>query len=273
MCENIENAPMRLDNVRVREHKVLAGDYRVLVFDAPEMSAEVLPGQFVHLLVPRFESAVLRRPFSIYGADGETLSILYKEVGRGTAAMRSLSMGDEVSLIGPLGKGFPLDIGDAVPALVAGGFGVAPLSLLARALGRVGSVFIGGRSSQDILLADEFVSLGWSVEIATMDGSLGEQGLVTAPLVRWLDARRDTGESAELFACGPDGMLKAVGDLSIAYDFRGWLSLDKHMGGGVGACLACVQQLRRPDGTTFLGRVCKDGPIFEARDLVWEEGK
>ena len=261
---------MRLDSVNVVEHRELGSGYRVLVFDAPDMVAEVQPGQFIHLLVPGLASAVLRRPFSIYGADERGLSILYKEVGLGTAAMGPLRVGDQVSLIGPLGNGFPTEIGDAVPALVAGGFGVAPLSLVARALGRTGVVFIGGRTAADVLLADEFLSMGWDVRVATVDGSLGERGFVTVPLDAWLDLQEEAGRRVELFACGPDGMLKAVGERAVERGLRGWLSLDKHMGCGVGACLACVQRLRLDNGDTYLGRVCKDGPIFEAQQVVWE---
>lgn len=106
-----------------------------------------------------------------------------------------------------------------------------------------------------------------------MDGSLGTKGLVTDVLDKWLaensalDDYSPAGQ--ELFACGPDGMLRALGERSVAGGFKGWLSLDKHMGCGVGACLACVQKLRAADGQGYWGRVCKDGPIFEAQEIVW----
>lgn len=104
--------------------------------------------------------------------------------------------------------------------------------------------------------------------MATQDGSRGATGLVTDVLDAWVADHGDQG--LELYACGPDGMLKAVGERSIAWGCKGWLSLDKHMGCGVGACLACVQEIRLPDGSTDLLRVCKDGPVFEAADIVWE---
>ena len=134
-----------------------------------------------------------------------------------------------------------------------------------------GILFVGGRRAIDILCVDLFEAIGWEVQIATEDGSLGEKGLVTELLDRWL-ARGGSEQSPELFACGPDGLLKAVGDRAIAAGRPGWLSLDKHMGCGVGACLACVQKILQEDGTVVWKRVCKDGPIFEAREIVWESG-
>ena len=87
----------------------------------------------------------------------------------------------------------------------------------------------------------------------------------------WLAAH--TGQPAEFYACGPYGMLRAVAERAAHAGARAWVSLDKHMVCGVGACLACVQRLRRPDGTTWIARVCRDGPVFEAREVVWEEPK
>ena len=104
------------------------------------------------------------------------------------------------------------------------------------------------------------------MRLATDDGSLGMRGLVTTPLDAWLS---DAAQEPEFFACGPNGMLKAVGERAIAGNWKGWLSLDRHMGCGVGACLACVQKIRR-DGAETLARVCKEGPIFESREVVWE---
>ena len=98
---------------------------------------------------------------------------------------------------------------------------------------------------------------------------MGSQGLVTSVLDAWLATLGSTA-SPEFFACGPDGLLKAVGERVIAGGWRGWLSLDKHMGCGVGACLACVQKIRLAEGSVVWKRVCKDGPIFETREIVWK---
>jgi dihydroorotate dehydrogenase electron transfer subunit len=259
---------MRIEKAIVKTHARVGGDYRELVLDAPLSAAAALPGQFVHLRVPRLDGSVLRRPFSIYRARDGRLSILYKTVGRGTRAMEAIRPGDAMDLIGPLGNGFPLDAAGERPLLVAGGYGVAPLSFLADALGLRGTVFIGGASARDILCVGDFESMGWTVHITTDDGSLGRKGLVTVALDAWLASH--AGAAPVLYACGPDGMLRAVGNRAVAAGHTAWLSLDKHMGCGVGACLACVQKIRGADGSVAWKRVCRDGPVFEASTVVWE---
>ncbi len=260
---------MKVEDANVLEHCDFGGGYNLLVFDVPSVASQVVPGQFVHLLVPRLDGSVLRRPFSIFKADDTSLSVLYKQVGRGTRAMASITKGELVNIIGPLGNGFPEADSSCFPVLVAGGYGVAPLYLLASRTPAKGILFVGGRSAIDILCVDMFETLGWKVRITTEDGSLGEKGLVTEALDSWLESG-GSEQNPELFACGPDGLLKAVGDRAICTDCRGWLSLDKHMGCGVGACLACVQKILQADGNVVWKRVCKDGPIFEAREIVWD---
>ena len=253
---------------KVLRQTPLTAGYWQLELEAPELAGQALPGQFVHVRVPGLEQVSLRRPFSIFGAQNGVLKILYKTVGRGTAQMNRLVPGDVLQVIGPLGNGFPLEPA-GVPVLVGGGYGVAPLCFLASRLARKGVVLAGGRTADDVLSIEEFERLGWQVRVATQDGSRGEQGLVTVLLDRELERLKADGKPAELFACGPDGMLRAVGARAIAAGCRGWISLDKHMVCGVGACLACVQNLKREDGTEWIGRVCHDGPIFEAREIVW----
>jgi len=254
-------------NARVIEQHRLTDDYLLLLLEAPAVTVSAHPGQFVHVRVTGLDDALLRRPFSIYGADHGVLALVYKTVGRGTEQLARLAGGDTVSVIGPLGNGFPLDCGDRMPVLVAGGYGVAPLSYLARRLGRRGVVLVGARSAADVLCVEDFTELEWDIRVSTQDGSRGERGLVTDLLDACLAAPSAT--PPEIYACGPDGMLRAVGERAGAAGARAWLSLDKHMVCGVGACLACVQRLRRADGTEWIGRVCHDGPVFEAREIVW----
>jgi len=261
---------MRIENGTVVSHKPMGPHYRVLTLNLPEVTVSAMPGQFVHLRVAKLHDAVLRRPFSIYKVDGQQLAILYKTIGRGTTAMQALTVGDSVSIVGPLGNGFPLTLESGVtPVLVGGGFGVAPLYFLARQLTQHGILFVGGAKAEDILLTDDFKAIGWDVRMATDDGTLGVKGLVTAPLDEWLKA--GTGKvRPEFYACGPNGMLKAVGTRAINGNCKAWLSLDRHMGCGVGACLACVQKVRL-SGQETLARVCKDGPIFESREVIWDD--
>lgn len=259
---------MKLEDVNVLEHREIQGGYRLLVLETRDVAREVRPGQFVHLRVPELDASVLRRPFSVFNVEGPKLSILYKAVGRGTLAMQRLVVGDRVSLIGPLGHGFPPAAGGNVPVLVAGGYGMAALYLVARGSPTRGIAFFGGRTASDILCVKEFEKLGWEVRVATEDGSLGTKGLVTAPLEAWL-AKESKG-APEFFVCGPNGMLKAVGDRAMRDGWKAWLSMDRNMGCGVGACLTCVQKIRTPDGGWTWKRCCKEGPVFEAAEVVWE---
>ncbi len=259
---------MQVEKARVVEHQVFQGEYRLLVLDAPGIAPHTLPGQFVHLRVPHMQHALLRRPFSIFKVEGPTLSLLYKSVGTGTKTMTMLTVGEDVSLIGPLGHGFPLCDAEKKPVLVAGGYGMAALYLLARALPTPGHAFFGGAAAGDILCVGEFEKLGWTVHVATEDGSLGTCGRVTDALDPWLE---ETGsEDVEFYACGPSAMLRAIGDRARRLGRRAWISVDESMGCGVGACLACVVKVRSGDDWVW-ARSCTEGPVFECRDVIWDQ--
>ena len=249
----------------------LKSGYMMLTLHAPRIVALARPGQFVHARIPGIGAASLRRPFSIYDAQNETLTILYKQVGRGTTQLATLAPGTPVDLIGPLGNGFPTPAEGAVPLLVAGGYGVAPLHFLARTIPTPGHLFVGGRAAADILQIEAFEKLSWQTHVATEDGSLGTRGRVTDVLLPWVESRAPgpaTHNPAllEVFACGPAPMLKA---LAQQLKIPAWLSFDKRMVCGVGACLACVQQIQFSDGSVAQVRVCHDGPVFNAREVVW----
>jgi dihydroorotate dehydrogenase electron transfer subunit len=261
---------MKLEQGIILGHTEVSGGYRLLQLKVPGIAGEVRPGQFVHIRLPAPADAILRRPFSVFRTQGEELHILYKPVGRGTQSMTDLRAGDSLSLIGPLGNGFPLPQDGAYPLLIAGGYGMAALYLLARACPSPGTAFFGGALETDILCIEEFQALGWDVRTATEDGSLGERGLVTGPLDRWLGEER-AGRCIEGFACGPNGMLQAVARRAESGGWRAWVSVDRHMGCGVGACLTCVQKIREPDGQWTWMRVCKEGPIFDSASVLWEE--
>ena len=251
------------ESAKVIEHREIGAGYRYLVFAAPKMAAELQPGQFVHVRVPALETSALRRPFSVFDAENGQVTVLYKTVGRGTAALNAAKPGDEINVLGPLGHGFPLKC-DGVPLLVGGGYGVAPLHFLAKRLNSNPKLFIGGRTAADLLAIDKFKALGVEVFTATNDGSAGTKGLVTDPLDDELAKLREKGEAFELFACGPDPMLKAIAMRATGTGAKGWISMDRHMICGVGACYACIQKTVRGNS-----RCCIEGPVFAAEDLVW----
>ncbi len=274
---------MLIEKVKVLGQRRVQGDYRLLVLRSHAIAPKVAPGQFVHLRIPNFDEAALRRPFSVFDARSGQLELLYKSVGRGTRAMQILRAGDRISLLGPLGKGFPVPKQGVVPVLVAGGYGMAALYLLARSSPARGLVFVGGGGSADILCVNRFRALGWRVLIATEDGSRGAKGLATDILDNWLRVAR--ARKLEFFACGPRGLLRAVAQRAVAGGWPGWVSLDRHMGCGLGACLACVQKVKKnpprhtgasdeqacADPEWEWARVCTEGPVFDCRNIVWED--
>ena len=241
--------------------------YFWLVVRAPKIAPLVQPGQFAHVRILPLHEALLRRPFSIFQVSGDTLSILYKTIGRGTEVLSLMRPGEELSMIGPLGHGFtvPPPAGET-PLLVAGGYGMAALHLLAQRSPQKGVVFAGGRRRVDILCEEEFRALGWEVRVTTEDGSHGETGLVTQALLTELK-RRAPGR--KLFACGPTPMLKAVGRLAAEFDLPAELSLDEHMGCGIGVCLTCVVPIKSGDSWEYQ-RTCTEGPVFDFRQIAWE---
>jgi dihydroorotate dehydrogenase electron transfer subunit len=244
--------------------------YFRLVVRAPKIAPLVQPGQFVHARILPLKHALLRRPFSIFQVSGDTLSVLYKNVGQGTEVLSQMQPGQELNLIGPLGHGFTVPpAGGDVPLLVAGGYGMAALYLLAQRSPQKGIVFVGGRRRVDILCEEEFRALGWEVHITTEDGTHGVTGLVTQTLLTELN-RRTPGR--KLFACGPTPMLKAVGRLAEQFNLPAELSLDEHMGCGIGVCLTCVVPIKSADGWEYQ-RTCTEGPVFECRQVAWEEGQ
>jgi len=258
----------------VSSHEPAGPGYRFLVLNAPELAARLVPGQFVHVKIPGLEASALRRPFSVFDADGGQVTLLYKNVGRGTAALNEVRAGEAVEVMGPLGRGFPEKC-DGVPLLVGGGYGVAPLYFLAKRLLAQGAgtppiLFVGGRTKDDLLALDRFAALGVEVRTATNDGSAGVKGFVTEPLDDALIDLRQKNEPFELFTCGPDGLLKAVAQRATGTGRPGWISMDRHMVCGVGACFACIQKIRLPNGEVFNARCCVNGPVFKAGDIVWD---
>lgn len=247
----------------ILEHTDIGAGYRYLVVSSPKISAALVPGQFIHVKVPALEMSALRRPFSVFDAENGKIVVLYKMVGRGTAALNGAKVGEKLMIEGPLGHGFPTEC-EGTALLVGGGFGVAPLHFLAKHLKGPKILFVGGRTADDLLALDKFYEAGVPIKAATNDGSVGFKGFVTGPLDETIDELKAKSEKFELFTCGPDGLLKAITDRAIQHEAKGWISCDRHMICGVGACYACIQKTVRGNS-----RCCIEGPIFEARDLVW----
>jgi dihydroorotate dehydrogenase electron transfer subunit len=247
--------------------------YFRLVLRAPQIAPLIQPGQFAHVRIPPLKDALLRRPFSIFQAEGGTFSILYKTVGKGTEVLSRMRPGEELSVIAPLGHGFTVPAaGGETPLLVAGGYGMAAMFLLAQRSPQPGIVFVGGRRRVDILCEKEFAALGWEVRATTEDGSHGEKGLVTQPLLAEIRKQKSESRNSKLFACGPTPMLKAVGKIAEDFNLPAELSMDEHMCCGTGVCLTCVIPVKTAEGWEYQ-RTCTEGPVFDAQQIVWETVK
>jgi len=261
---------MYQENAVVLEHEEIQGGYNLLIMQAPSIAPAVQPGQFVHVLIPHLGEAILRRPFSVFRADGDKLAILYKDVGKGTRTLTHLRHGETLSLIGPLGRGYPAMTSGHYPILVAGGYGMAALYLCARNMPVKGVAFFGGRTRADILCVKEFEALGWTVHVTTDDGSMGLKGKVTDALDDWM-AKDGSVKKPEFFVCGPSGMLKAVARRALDRQWLAWVSVDNNMGCGVGACLTCVLKVHtETEGDWTWARACREGPVFKAEEIIWE---
>ena len=247
--------------------------YFRLVLRAPQIAPLIQPGQFAHVRILPMKDALLRRPFSIFQVAGDTFSILYKTVGKGTEALSRMRAGEELSVIAPLGHGFTVPkAGEETPLLVAGGYGMAAMFLLAQRSPQKGIVFVGGRRRVDILCEQEFAALGWEVRATTEDGSHGEQGLVTQPLLAEIRNQKSEVRNYKVFACGPTPMLKAVGKIAAEFNLPAELSMDEHMCCGVGTCLTCVIPVKAGESWEYQ-RICTEGPVFDSRQIIWEVAK
>ncbi len=230
------------------------------------------PGQFVMLspgpvgAVPRSDP-LLPRPMAVYRerADerGPCLEVLYKRAGRGTQLLAAAVAGESIALVGPLGVGFRAPGAPGRALLVAGGTGIASVFELARTLAgeRAVSVLLGARCAEDLMGEADFAELDVSLEIATEDGSRGARGLVTELLERHLAAE----SGATVYACGPTPMMRRCAEISAAHAAPCSVSLENNMACGFGVCLGCAAA-RKSGGYAL---VCCDGPVFDARDIVW----
>ena len=244
----------------VVSNQVLAPEHHVLTL-ACGLGAGFEPGQFVQL---GLEPAFLPRPFSILRADGRHLAVLSKVVGVGTRALFACMPGQQVWVLGPLGRGFRRD-GAAPSILVGGGVGVPPLYALAERMTREGAVprvIVGARTAVQVLLVEELAEFGAEVHVMTDDGSAGSRGTAADRLQELL---RANAEKCRVYACGPEQMLAAVADLCRRSGTPCQVAVEEHMACGFGACQGCA--VRTAAGGYDL--VCRDGPAFDAERLAW----
>ena len=210
-------------------------------------------GQFVNI---QLDGLFLRRPISVCDYDAETLTIIYKVVGKGTEQMAAMVSGKKLDILTGLGNGYDLTLSGENPVLLGGGVGVPPMYNLAKKLIREGkkvSVILGFNTESEIFYENEFKALGCDVTVTTVDGSYGVKGFVTDAL---------PANYTYFYTCGPEPMLKAVYK---ATSTSGQMSFEERMGCGFGACMGCSCKT-----ITGYKRICKEGPVMKKEEILWE---
>ena len=247
----------------VREHQQLNATMFALILDAPRISEAAAPGQFVHITCG--EGNLLRRPISICQAHDGMLKIVFVVKGEGTKWLSERKAGDVLDVLGPQGHGFDMSVLGDHPVFIGGGIGVPPMLQTmqsAKAAGAVPTAILGFRNKDAVILEEDFQAVG-TVYTATDDGSYGIHGFVSDVL------KEHISEYTCVCCCGPKPMLKALASIAEAADIPCQVSMEERMGCGIGACLVCACSLKGKNGETRYGHVCKDGPVFDSKEVQW----
>ena len=218
-----------------------------------DTSAITAAGQFVNI---QLDGLFLRRPISVCDYDDQTLTIIYKVVGKGTEVMSKMNVGAQLDILTGLGNGYDLTLAGDAPVLLGGGVGVPPMYNLAKKLveqGKKVSVILGFNTASEVFYEDEFKALGCDVQVTTVDGSHGEKGFVTDAL---------PASYTYFYTCGPEPMLKAVYKATTT---SGQMSFEERMGCGFGACMGCSCKT-----LTGYKRICKEGPVMQKEEILWD---
>ncbi len=210
-------------------------------------------GQFVNI---KLDGMFLRRPISVCDYDENTLTLIYKAVGKGTEAMSLMENGTKLDILTGLGNGYDLSTSGDKPLLIGGGAGVPPMYNLAKkliAMDKKVTVVLGFNKKSEVFYKDEFEKIGADVIITTVDGSIGVKGFVTEAI--------GNIDYTYFYVCGPEPMLRAVYN---ATKTSGQFSFEERMGCGFGACMGCSCKTKYGNK-----RICKDGPVLVKEEIIW----
>lgn len=251
---------------RVVANDKIAPSIHLLTFAAAKIAEEAIAGQFIHVYCG--DNLTLRRPFSICDTDKTkgTVQIGVEVKGPGTAYLSKLKVGQKNYIMGPLGNGFTVNPDHYKIAMISGGAGAFPLMFLAKSLPpSVRHLFGGFRTAERFVLRERYDDLTMTV-IATDDGSLGYKGLITDQFDKALNQE---GWYDAIYACGPRPMLKRVAELAAKWKIPCQIAMENIIVCGYGACLGCVIPVRDALGKQINKRVCKDGPVFDSREIIF----
>jgi len=265
---DFDSLPVYERDVLVTSNQQVARDTFLLELRSRKLAAAAKPGQFVMVRPATGLDPLLPRPFSICSVqDRERIHILYRVVGRGTDMLARAGAGTRISALGPLGRGFNLPRPGEFALLVGGGIGIAPLVFLHALLPEGRKAFLMGFPDQESRIPLETLEFSSEhVRPATEDGSWGHQGLVTELLESHLSGSRDP--RVRIYACGPPAMLRSVVQLALDHGISCEVSLEARMACGLGACQGCTVKAASGQPRPYY-RVCREGPVFEAREIDW----
>jgi len=255
----------------IRENNKIGSLYHCLRIFLPRSLDPITPGQFAMLSIEITKDVLLPRPFSIHNVERKGsvsyLDFLFKVVGKGTALLADLPISSAIRVLAPLGNGFPDPPSGYKALIIAGGMGIVPLFPLILRLKESSSpvsVLYGAKSRDDLVCLPPLLDMrDIKIKITTEDGTKGEAGIVTNLLDR---EEVETGAKTAIYACGPEPMLKKVAGFAAERKMPCWVSLEKMMACGVGACLGCVTKTKEGYQCT-----CKEGPIFASQDIIWAD--
>jgi len=258
------------EDLLVLENKQISSIFFKLTIQSNAISNNAKPGQFVNIRVSNELSPLLRRPISIHKINKKEKSfeLLYELKGEGTKILSTKKPGDKINILGPLGNHFTVHKSSKVPILVGGGVGIAPLYALAEEMMKQFKtiyVLIGASSIEKIVCDEEFKKLGAKVIVSTDDGSFGAHGLVSLSLEDLIGNLEEFNlKAGPIFACGSHPMLKAISEIAEENNIDCQLSMEAYMACAIGACKGCAV-----DTTNGYKMVCKDGPVFNSKEIVW----
>lgn len=248
----------------VKKEKLIEGIYKYTV-KAPEIAKEAKAGQFLEIRVSEVGEPFLRRPISIFNIDGENIEFIFQVRGKGTEILAQVEEGKLIDIMGPLGKGsYDVKNYNNV-AIIGGGIGIYPLYELTKELkGKANlNVYLGFRDKSLVTCEKEFEKIGLNkLVITTDDGSYKEKGFA----IDFMKKDIEEHKVDMIFACGPMPMLKAIKAYAEENNIPCQISLEERMGCGIGACLGCAVKVIS-DGEIRYGHVCKDGPVFNSKDV------
>jgi dihydroorotate dehydrogenase electron transfer subunit len=252
----------------ISHQEVAEGHYR-MVIRTPEIAREARCGQFCMLQVQEGYYPFLRRPMSFERIFEDSVSILYKVEGEGTRMLSGLSAGRYINVQGPLGNGFTIEKVFDRHILVGGGIGVAPLPGLAEAVmaeaGVTPEIVLAARTADLLLCEKDLRQMGCAVHRCTDDGSAGEKAFAHELL-----GRLEPDSKCVVYCCGPMPMMKAVHALCMERGTLCYTSLEAVMACGDGVCLGCVVEANIETETERMVRVCREGPVMDAKKIRWE---